>query len=187
MKTILAALWLILTSFAGDAQHTLNIKCKFEGGNFNDTITVNFRKATSPYNILETHTVPYSSNGNAQVSTSLVGPMFMSIIADGYVESWSKGPFKLTANGAIDFTHSPLMTYGGNATRNLEGEYSFYAGDINHDGNVDLIDIELMETNITNFTYSKDCDFNRDGNVDLMDMPFIETNVLQFISEVKPN
>ena len=58
--------------------------------------------------------------------------------------------------------------------QDLELNFYFYLeelpGDMNTDGNIDILDILLVVGIILDFEYSSDADFNDDGNVDILDV-----------------
>lgn len=66
-------------------------------------------------------------------------------------------------------------------------EWSFYTGDVNQDGLVDLEDGSLIYSDILNFvTGYVNSDLNYDGISDLGDMVLQFDNGKKFISEIQP-
>jgi hypothetical protein len=62
-----------------------------------------------------------------------------------------------------------------------------YSGDVNSDENIDLIDMSLIEDDVSNFLYGfLPTDINGDGNVDLIDMYYPELNTSSFIYSMHP-
>jgi hypothetical protein len=57
------------------------------------------------------------------------------------------------------------------------GVWAFYSGDVNGDGNIDLLDDALMENDVLNFANGcKRTDLNGDGNVDILDLAIFQSN-----------
>ena len=67
------------------------------------------------------------------------------------------------------------------------GVWAMFSGDINQDENVDLLDLSILDSSISNFDFGYvSTDINGDSNVDLLDNPIIEENINQFIFSVHP-
>ena len=65
--------------------------------------------------------------------------------------------------------------------------WAIYSGDLNNDENVDLLDGNLLENDISIFNFGYVLtDINGDGNVDLLDTPTLETNISNFIFSNHP-
>ncbi len=54
-------------------------------------------------------------------------------------------------------------------------------GDINHDSNVDLLDLIIIENDVNNFIFGEDIetDLNKDENVDLLDLNIMERLIIE--------
>jgi hypothetical protein len=67
------------------------------------------------------------------------------------------------------------------------GVWALYSGDIVVDENMDLLDLGLLENDISNFAYGYlPSDLNGDGNVDLLDSAPMESNISIFIFSSHP-
>ncbi|MBK7763356.1 MAG: hypothetical protein IPI46_08270 [Bacteroidetes bacterium] len=65
--------------------------------------------------------------------------------------------------------------------------YGFFAGDVNQDENIDLLDYSIIDNAISGFFFGYEVtDINGDGNVDLLDIPVVETNANNFIFSAHP-
>ncbi len=65
--------------------------------------------------------------------------------------------------------------------------WGLYTGELNADGNIDLLDNIDLEYGIFNFDYGyMATDLNGDGNVDLLDAPIIENNINNFVFSNHP-
>jgi len=77
--------------------------------------------------------------------------------------------------------------FGDNQTMVENGVYAFYAGDVNQDENIDLLDASQVEDDISNFEYGYFVsDGNVDGNVDLLDILMLDYNVSHLIFSNHP-
>ena len=67
------------------------------------------------------------------------------------------------------------------------GVWSFYNGDMNQDGNIDLIDFPMLDQGIVSglFGYYIS-DLNGDANSDLLDFPLLDANINLGIFERHP-
>jgi hypothetical protein len=67
------------------------------------------------------------------------------------------------------------------------GVWAFYSGDFNLDENIDILDMAILEGDVTSFAsgyYSTD--INGDGNIDLLDVPITDQNIQDFVFSVHP-
>ena len=80
-------------------------------------------------------------------------------------------------NKAYDDNQQPL---GG-------GVFAIFTGDFNEDKNVDLVDLGILEFDITSFAFGYfNSDNNDDGNVDLLDSPMEKANINNFVFSAHP-
>ncbi len=74
-----------------------------------------------------------------------------------------------------DFTKSPSMAFGNNVIQVKKGVWAFHSGDINQDGCIDEFDYTAITTSYLDFIFGyKRTDINGDGNVDLLDVQLLE-------------
>ncbi|MEM9410502.1 MAG: choice-of-anchor J domain-containing protein [Planctomycetota bacterium] len=102
----------------------------------------------------------------------------------GYPEEWTK--FETEINGFGDVTGRVAFHYF-NESMNINGNYigidtfhyiPFLLGDINCDGTVNLLDIQLFVDTITSGVFNEKADLNSDGVVNLFDIdPFVDAIV----------
>jgi len=104
------------------------------------------------------------------------------------IETWSANPVVFNTTPVYyNFSTSAAQAYGSNQIPFGSGAWAFYAGDVNADQNVDLLDELMLETGINNFYYGYNAlDLNGDGNVDLLDTPVMDGNVYNFIFSAHP-
>jgi hypothetical protein len=204
-KTILILCILSINAWAQAATYTLYLKCYIEGyyvsgGNMTaaavnggcpwatpgmtDRIQVYLRDKTAPYAIRATALATLTTTGNATVVLSHPGLTFGDYYIDvkntrNAIQTCSKLPVRF--NGIdptyYDFTTASNKAYAGNMKQVAPGVWAFYSGDVNGDGNIDLLDDAQMENDILTFAYGcKRTDLNGDGNVDLLDLYIFQSN-----------
>ena len=154
-----------------------------------DTVTIQLRQSTAPYNIVSESKSVLQTNGQIRFSgnASLGQSYYIVLIHRNTVQSWSANPVTITENTFYDFTSDATQAYGANQIEVEPNTWALYSGDIEPDENVDLLDLGDLESDITNFSFGYVAtDLNGDGNVDLLDSPVIEPNISNFIFSFHP-
>jgi len=155
-----------------------------------DTVAIALHQANSPYNkVYETKAI-LLTNGIVSVPVPLLyigNNYFISIKHRNSLQTWSATAVQINANTMYNFSVAASKAYGNNQVLISPNVWGIYAGDINQDENIDLIDTSLLENDIANYLSGyKATDINGDGNVDLLDAPMVENNVTNFIYSVHP-
>jgi hypothetical protein len=157
-----------------------------------DTITVALHNATSPYALAHTFKGILSTSGviNATFPPSSIGNSYYVVLKHrNSLETWSAAPVAISASSSYNFTTSASQAFGGNMV-SVGGSFGLYSGDFNtpKDGNIDLIDFPIWQTEYDNFSNGGYfiSDLNGDGNVDLIDLPIWNTNFDNFIFVQRP-
>ena len=157
-----------------------------------DTIVVALHNNTAPYakayefqGVLGvdgtlTCTFPAAANG---------GNYYIVVTGRNMLETWSASSMVFGATNIYDFSTGASQAFGGNMV-NIGETWCFFSGDIDGDpadGNIDLIDYPIWETDYNNLEvgYFRS-DLNGDGSIDLVDYPLWETNYNNLISVIKP-
>ena len=176
----------------------VNQGCVYAVPGLTDRIAVQLRKSAYPYAIVGVSYVGLPTTG--QVTANIIHPNLHSgsyyIVVKNMrnaLETWSAEPVAFTEGQTTyyDFTDAPEKAYGNNMYKITDSGtgtdyYCFYSGDINHDGNIDLLDAVQLENDVLNFAYGcTPTDLNGDGNVDLMDQAIFETNAPPLFIGVK--
>ncbi|MFZ1702984.1 MAG: fibronectin type III domain-containing protein [Saprospiraceae bacterium] len=157
-----------------------------------DTITVSLHNNTFPY------AMAYEFEGVMGINGQTVcdfpagangGTYYIVVTHRSALETWSASPQLFTVTNTYNFSTAATQAFGSNM-KMVGGVWSFYSADIDgspSDGNVDLIDYPVWETDYNNLEvgYFKS-DMNGDGSVDLIDYPIWETNYNNLISVIKP-
>ncbi|HOZ52763.1 MAG TPA: hypothetical protein PLU17_12945, partial [Chitinophagaceae bacterium] len=88
---------------------------------------------------------------------------------------------------SYDFSSSASQAYGSNQAEIATGVWALFSGDLVVDENMDLLDLGLVEADISAFSFGYlATDINGDGNVDLLDSPVLETNISNFVFSAHP-
>ena len=154
-----------------------------------DTIEIQLRQSTPPYNIVSTSKSILQTNGTANFSGNAnLGELNYIVIKHrNTIESWSANPVLINENTYYDFSVGSNQVFGSNQSEVENGVWALYTGDINQDENIDLLDLGIVDGDINNFTFGFFAtDINGDGNVDLLDNPIVEGNVNGFVFAIKP-
>jgi hypothetical protein len=77
---------------------------------------------------------------------------------------------------------------GENALQPLDANsYGIFSGDVNQDGSVDFLDLQVTENKSAEFTFGYETtDLNGDGATDLIDLQIAENNGALFIFYARP-
>ncbi len=171
-----------------------------------DSIDVELRDMNSPYGVAYSLRTLLNQDGTATcVFPPVSGSYYIAVKNRTSVQTWSASPVLFGASPvSYNFTTSESQAYGagGFPTAMKEvvpGVWAFYSGDIVPDENVDLLDLGLQETDISDFAFGYEylntnvnypgviaTDINGDGNVDLLDSPILENNISNFIFSNHP-
>lgn len=158
-----------------------------------DTIRIYLRNSSSPFAVIDSAKVKLSASGNVNINflyASNATPYYIQIKHRNSIETWSS-----TANSFVNssltynFTDSNLKAFGNNMARvnNTPVTFAIYSGDVNQDGNIDVLDNGLADDDAFNFVtgYVK-TDVTGNNVVDANDLAIIDNNAFNFISKVTP-
>lgn len=89
--------------------------------------------------------------------------------------------------GTYDFSNLASKAFGGNEVNVGPGIFAIFSGDFNKDENIDITDLSMQEIDIVNFASGyMATDLTGEGNVDILDAPVLESNVNNFIFSAHP-
>jgi hypothetical protein len=160
-----------------------------------DTITVQLRNSTTPFAVAYETTIVMGTNGQAIATfpfAAVGGSYYIAVQHRNALETWSAAPVAIAAATSYNFTTAQSQAFGNNMVETAPGSgiWAFYTGDFDTpagDGNVDLGDYPIWETDNNNFESGyRRADLNGDGAVDLIDYPIWETNANNFVSKSTP-
>ncbi|MBK9332669.1 MAG: hypothetical protein IPM96_09795 [Ignavibacteria bacterium] len=190
VRTILASPNFQYASKYEIANPYLRLKINLEACAISDTLNVELRNSSSPYNVLETQTVVggLGAPTDVQFSTPVNGtPYYIRVTHRNSVSTWSGSTPSFNSNYInYTFISASSQAYGNNMV-NTGGKWSFYGGDANQDGSIDVTDISLIDNDSFNFASGylvTDIDCN--DVIDLSDIAFTDNNALNFVGEVTP-
>ncbi|MBK7762090.1 MAG: hypothetical protein IPI46_01800 [Bacteroidetes bacterium] len=155
-----------------------------------DSIDVEMHQSNSPYAIVETQRAALKTDGTAKCyfSPAINGSYFLSVKHRNGIQTWSAIPiYKGNCPTFYDFTNTETKAFGDNLVEVENGVWAMYSGDINQDENIDLLDMSILDTDMSNFLFGYFAsDINGDGNVDLLDSPITEANLNSFVFSAHP-
>ncbi len=190
IRTILASPNFQYASKYEIANPYLRVKVNLEACAVSDTLNIELRSSSSPYNLIETKTVVggLGAPTDVQFSTPVNGtPYYIRVTHRNSIATWSGSTPSFNSN-YINYTFISANTqaFGSNMV-NVGGKWSYFSGDVNQDGSIDVSDISLIDNDSFNFAsgyIATDLDCN--DVVDLSDIAFADNNALNFVGEVAP-
>ncbi len=162
--------------------------------NIPDTVEVNLRSSTYPYNIIDNAKAVVSKTNfttKFYFRTAPSGNYYLDVRHRNSIETWSTSPVTLTrnVNTNYDLTNAANKSYGSNLIQidNSPVRFAVYSGDVNQDGIVDATDALIIDNDINNFaTGYVDSDVNGDYSVDATDALIVDNNSNSYVSKVTP-
>jgi hypothetical protein len=156
-----------------------------------DTIRSYLRDSDSPYHIID------SSKGTLDSLTFTAEMVFLNAPSgDYYIEMnhrnslnvWSNAPVSYSTGDKLsyDFTSNASQAFGNNQV--LAGtKWCTFSGDIDKDGSVDMLDLNMIFNDVSNFSTGYiQSDVNADGRVDLIDLNIVFNNSANFRRTINP-
>lgn len=174
---------------------TLSLKAFIEG-RFNginmipDSITVELRTSSSPFNIVEQKIILLPSDGNAQISLNNISngvPYYLVIKNRNSLETWSSTTITFTNDtSSYDFTTSSAKAFGDNL-KQINGKWCVITGDINQDGFIDISDVvDVFKDYVLNVSGYVSTDLNGDLVTDINDVNIVFQNNISGFSIKRP-
>jgi len=136
-------------------------------------------------------------DGYAFFNASLPGPTY-----NYYITVKHRNHLETVSRIAASFDKIPLTwdftvahvnatdykgSYGNNQKAMSGGKFAIFAGDVNQDGSINVIDRTLVQTAVLNIsTGYLNTDVTGDGLVNLQDRSLVQTNVLNIIARIIP-
>lgn len=154
-----------------------------------DSVTIELHHASS-FALVTSATGVLHTDGILNVSfPPTSGNFYLVIKHKNSIETWSATPVSFTAGeiSPYNFTQSAAQAFGNNQVEVEYGVWAIYTGDLNADGNIDINDYVLWESDYNNLASGNiSTDLNGDGNVDIADYPIWETNYNNLVSVIMP-
>lgn len=169
----------------------MGLTLNFESCPVKDTVSVELRSNTSPYNIIDSKK-GLAGQGTQSVFTFTAAsngiPYYISVKHRNAVTTWNSGAVSFAGNVLIyNFASSASQAYGNNMI-NSGGMWSFYQGDINQDEIIDAADVSSIENDvsITKTGSYLNTDLNCDEIVDASDLSVADNNSGILVQVIKP-
>ncbi|MEO8209231.1 MAG: SBBP repeat-containing protein, partial [bacterium] len=155
-----------------------------------DTIQVDLRNSSSPYNIIESSSSTIDIQGNGLFFFNSAANNINYYIALNHknsLETWSASPQSFHSDYLnYDFTNSLSKAYGNNL-KPIGNKFCIYSGDVTKDGTIDVTDMSIIDNEIFNFASGYNlADLTGDEIVDINDMSIAENNTFGFVSVIRP-
>ncbi len=155
-----------------------------------DTVTIELRNSSAPYNIVDQAKILLDNNGQGTGKFYLADnnvPYYLVVKHRNAIETWSSQPQVFTSNSlSYDFTTAPEKAYGNNL-KFINGKWCIYSGDTNSDGFVEIYDLNNVFINYVNGTSGYViADLNGDGIVDSADLNIVYLNSVLGIQSKRP-
>ncbi len=187
--------------FEGTTLYKLNLKVLLEGVQSYvpvanqlrmDTVSVFFRKTSSPYELVDSAKAFLDSSGSGLFSFANIENgvnYYLTIKHRNSIETWSaNGQDFIEGIMNYDFTTSQSQAFGRNPMVQYGSRFYICSADIDQNGTVDMTDILPVYNDLSNFILGSYIltDLNYDGIVDLSDLIYAFNNSFSFVSTQIP-
>jgi endonuclease/exonuclease/phosphatase family metal-dependent hydrolase len=155
-----------------------------------DTVTVELRNTSSPYNLIDLTKIFLNSSGqgtgkfyNAENGI----PYYLVLKHRNAVETWSSASQTFTSGELVyDFTSAQNKAYGNNL-KLVGSKWCIYGGDVNQDGFVNALDVNAVySNNINGITGYSATDLNGDMFTEVEDISRVFINNVLGIERKRP-
>ncbi len=147
--------------------------------NIADSITVELRNTSMPFNTVQVVKGLIDTSGNAIITfpAAVNGNSYYVVINHrNSIATWSANPITFSANTNYDFTNAITKALGSNMAED-GGVFMLFSGDINQDGSVDFNDYPDLDISSSNGDLGYYVtDLNGDASVDFNDYPVLDIN-----------
>jgi hypothetical protein len=155
-----------------------------------EDILVELHSSTAPYAKVDSAIAILKTNGSAACTFNNTAPgsYYIVVKSRNALETWSPTP-QLVGTTALNynFSNAAGKAYGNNMKQMQPNVWALFSGELNDDGNIDLLDLAILQADILSFQNGDvDTDLNGDGNVDLLDSAIIAANIDNFIYSMHP-
>jgi len=145
-----------------------------------DTVTIELRNISAPYTLVDQTKILLDSNGqgNGNFYDAVNGtPYYIVLKHRNAVETWSAVPQTFTTNIlTYDFTTGQNKAYGNNL-KLIGTKWCIYGGDVNQNGIIDNVDLNLVfMDNVNGANGNVTTDLNGDMFTEIEDMNIVFTN-----------
>ena len=181
---------------AGNQKSTLYDLGLSSISNETDSIQINLWKTSSLSNNepdFSRATILHSDGSATAIFpvTTLGNSYYIAIKHRSSVETWSKDTVTFSLITNYDFTNDQNKAYGDGINPPMfqmnDGKFGIYSGDVNQDGAIDILDIQISQNDALSFEFGYNfSDVNGDMGTDISDMQIIENSIGLFIFYSRP-
>lgn len=155
-----------------------------------DTVTLKLAATAAPYSIQFSSTAILTTTGDAvfrfplaAISTSY----YLVLQHRNSLEVWSSTAVALNVNTSYNFTTSAAVAYGSNLANLGDGNFALWSGDIDQNGQIDLVDLNAEESALQNFLIGYVLsDITGDCIAEASDYSLLENNVASGKTILRP-
>ena len=145
-----------------------------------DTLTLELRAATSPYNVIATQKAVLDTDGDGVFTFNNVAAGNYYLVAKhrNHLATWSASAVACSPSTSYNFSSAATQAFGDNMKALGGGLFALYAGDVNQDEFVDGTDYLPVLNNVFLGDYYPS-DVNGDGFTDGTDYLNVLNNIFQ--------
>lgn len=162
-------------------------------GDVADKVDIELHNSFNPYDLVYLFSnVDLYTNGTVIVTDipyTISDSYFLVIKHRNSIQTWSASPIDFSGDGPFyyDFIHSADNTFGNNVKDMMDGYYAIYAGDVDQDGGISIIDMGLVDNEAAAFGggYIPE-DIDGDGGISIIDLGLIDNNAAAFVGYIFP-
>ena len=180
----------LLNAATGTLNKSRNATGEQFAGAIADKMILELHETTYPFNLIGTAMqVNLLTTGYAHgmATTPLPDSFYIAVKHRNSLETWSSTPVS-PVNGLVqyDFTQHINSAFGNNL-KPIGNHFGMYCGDINQDGVINELDMNLLESHSANFgTGYLPEDLNGDGIIDALDLILLDNNAAAFVRWLHP-
>ncbi len=160
--------------------------------NSSDTIIIQLREQSPPYEPVDVAKSVLSNSGNATLNFNNIKPgrsYYIIALQRSSIETWSSLPLNIPTSGSVvsyNFTTGLDKAYANNMVV-IQSKASFFCGDVNQDYAIDGTDLSQVDNDVTVFTSGYvSTDVNNDDLVDGSDAQYVDNNASNFVGMFRP-
>ncbi len=160
-----------------------------EGATASQCDDVTIQLLNDDVEVVASDLVTLDLQGNATATFDVPnGNYYVSVKHRNSIQVYSAEQIELSETAVTyDFTTDTSKTYGSNAVLDHNENSCMISGDINQDGQIDGLDVSILEADANNFaTGYLASDLNGDGQVDGLDVSIMEGKADEFVGTRPP-
>jgi hypothetical protein len=157
-----------------------------------ENIVIQLRDKNNYSNIITEGSVNLLETGEAafNLSADYNDQYYITVKTRNHLVTVSATPVSFAGTGLVEynFTNAASKAFGNNQAQLASGVYGIYAGDVNQDGEINIIDRESVNDQyLTTSLGYLPADINGDGEVNIIDREIVNDAYLQTITVKLPD